>query len=344
VSVAVERPDQVMSVPIDRIDPCPIQPRVNVSVEHVEKLSASMRAGRHQPLLEVEPAPGKPGRYQIVCGEQRWRAAHTAGLSQVLARLHPPLGYLERLERQYEENHLRADLDPVEEAHCVLLDKTLRDIAVAERRLREALVPFEPLDDKRIADREGFGRHLDGLKQLLIKKKVHVMRSQRGMIVGPLSPWVATEKALGISEAARKAKLTILRLDASLLEQVRKLPAEHAIQIARLDDHQHQAGLVRRAAALTHRQVQAVVEHLRNHPEAGIEDAAVGGTEGSVSGELETDPLAFDVQVARLTDLCRQLVRMLANLHRLVSAEEKSHIRRVLADLSRALSDFEEAA
>jgi hypothetical protein len=28
-----------------------------------------MKAGRHQPLLEVEPAPGLPGRYQIICGD-----------------------------------------------------------------------------------------------------------------------------------------------------------------------------------------------------------------------------------------------------------------------------------
>jgi ParB-like chromosome segregation protein Spo0J len=46
---------------VDLIQPCPIQPRVNVSVALVEKLSESIRSGRHQPLLEVEPAPGQPG-------------------------------------------------------------------------------------------------------------------------------------------------------------------------------------------------------------------------------------------------------------------------------------------
>ncbi len=53
----------------------------NVSVELVAKLSGSMQAGRHNPVLEVEPAPGQRGRYQIVCGEQRWRAAQAAGLA-----------------------------------------------------------------------------------------------------------------------------------------------------------------------------------------------------------------------------------------------------------------------
>ena len=79
----------------------------------------------------MEPASGHRGSYQIVCGEQRWRAAKAAGLLEILVRIHPHLGYLERLEKQYEENRLRADLDLVEEAHCILLDKTIRDIAVA---------------------------------------------------------------------------------------------------------------------------------------------------------------------------------------------------------------------
>ena len=64
-------------------------------------------------------APGQRGRYQIICGEQRWRAAKAAGLLEILVSIHPHLGYLERLEKQYEENRLRADLDVVEEAHCI---------------------------------------------------------------------------------------------------------------------------------------------------------------------------------------------------------------------------------
>src|SRR5438105_979749 len=111
-------------VAIDRIERCPIQPRVNVSVDLVDRLRASMESGRHQPLLEVEPIPGQRGRYQIVCGEQRWRAAQATGLREVVVRIHPRFGYLQRLEKQYEENRLRAALDVDEEARCIVLDKT----------------------------------------------------------------------------------------------------------------------------------------------------------------------------------------------------------------------------
>jgi len=225
-------------VPVDLIQPCPIQPRVNVSVEFVDKLSTSIKAGRHQPLLEVEPAPGHRGKYQIVFGEQRWRAAKAAGLLEILVRIHPHLGYLERLEKQYEENRLRADLDLVEEAHCILLDKTIRDIAVAEQLLRDSLVPFQPLDARRILHREEFAEHLDGLRKLLVRHTTHTVKGADGKpIAGLLSHWRESERALGISESQRKAKVGVLRLDPEELERVRSLSQEHAVQISRLADN-----------------------------------------------------------------------------------------------------------
>jgi len=343
VSVAFDRPpDGIALLPIDDIEPCPIQPRVHISMELVEKLSASMQAGRHQPLLEVEPAPAKPDRYQIICGEQRWRAARAAGMTRVLVRLHPPLSYLERLEKQYEENQLRADLDPVEGAHCIVLDKTLRDVAVAEQLLRDALVPFQPLDDKRIGARDGFAGHLDGLKQLLVKKKVHVLKSGGRFVLRPLAPWRDTEQALGISETARKDKVGILRLDPRLHEEVRALPAEHAIQIARLGDPVRQAELVRRAHALTHRQVQSAVERLLTDREMTV-DAALSGPPGPIDPD-HRGPLAFDRQIATIIDLCRQLARTLSNLRRRLSAAERDQVLSVLGDLRQALAAFQEAS
>ena len=253
-------PPGLAIVPIDLIQPCPIQPRVNVSVDLVAKLSDSIRSGRHQPLLEVEPAPGMRGRYQIVFGEQRWRAAKAAGLLEILVRVHPHLGYLERLEKQYEENHLRADLDVVEEAHCIVVDKTIRDIAIAEQLLRESLVPFKPLDEKRVVHRQEFLQHLDGLREMLVNHKTHIVNGTDGKPVAkPLSRWRETEKALGISESQRKVKVGLLRLDPEELDRVRPLPQEHAIQISRLADKEQRTELIERAAELTHREVRRAV-------------------------------------------------------------------------------------
>lgn len=330
-------------VPLDQIQPCPIQPRVNVSVELVDRLRASMEAGRHQPLLEVEPAPARPGRYQIVCGEQRWRAATAAGLTDVLVRLHPRLGYLERLEKQYEENRLRADLDIAEEAHLIVLDKSIRDISVAEQLLRDSLVPFEPLNDRRITRREDFAEHLDGLKTLLVRRKVHSVRTSDGrQIAGPLSPWRETERALGISESQRKNKVAVLRLDPDLLDEARTLPAEHAIQIARLDDRERQAEMLRqsRDLGLTCSQVQDSVDRLRDDQMLSVEEAVASASTSPEKPAI----LAFDQQLGNLGDICRQLVRMLANLRGAVEAEERRRLSAALTDLRDHIDEFLGAA
>ena len=317
-------------VAVDDIEPCPIQPRVNVSVDLLAKLAAAMKAGRHEPVLDVEPVSGRPGRYEILCGEQRWRAARQAGLDQVLVRVHRRLGYLERLEKQYEENHLRANLDAVEEAHCYLLDKTIRDIQVAEGLLRDALVPFERLDERRLTRREEFDSHLDALKRLLVKRKVHFVKTESGPVAGQLSPWCETEKALGISESQRKAKLGILRLDRDLQEQVRSLPAEHAVQIARLADRDKQAALVERAAGLTHKQVRAAVDCLLRDSTKDIAEVA--------------DTFAFEGRLAAVADLCRQLTRALRNLRSTLVYEERSAVLELLRILRGELDSFEETA
>ena len=327
-------PPGLAIVPIDLIQPCPIQPRVNVSVDLVAKLSDSIRSGRHQPLLEVEPAPGMRGRYQIVFGEQRWRAAKAAGLLEILVRVHPHLGYLERLEKQYEENHLRADLDVVEEAHCIVVDKTIRDMAIAEQLLRESLVPFKPLDEKRIVHRQEFVQHLDGLREMLVKHKTHIVNGADGKPVAkPLSRWRETEKALGISESQRKVKVGLLRLDPEEQDRVRPLPQEHAVQISRLADKEQRTELIERAAELTHREVRRAVDRLLADRELDVD--------GALAGEPnEPEPLTFESRLDAIADLCRQLVRALRNLDPVVSADERRAVSHLLACVDAEMTDF----
>ncbi len=333
---AAEPESRLRLVPLDRLRPCAIQPRVNVSVPLIQELASSMQAGRHRPLLEVEPLEGQPERYQIVCGEQRWRAARQAGLQEVLVRVLPRLSYLERLRKQLEENRLRSALDPVEEAHAILQTKILLDIGRAEALLAEAGVDFVALESKRIDEREEFQRHLEGLKRLLLESGVHVLRSTQGLVCAPLTPWRETERALGISEAARKQKVGILRLPSELQEGVRELPAEHAIQISRLESGERQAALVERAPALSHRQVQTAVDRLRRNPELSVE--AVLEEEGTRD---ESSPLGFQNQLPVLADLCRQLVRRLGYLRSRLSAEEREQVAGLLADLRQVLDGFE---
>ena len=62
-------------VPLDRIDPNPSQPRHDFPEESLSELADSIRAsGIVQPVL-LRRSPLAEGRYQLVAGERRWRAA-----------------------------------------------------------------------------------------------------------------------------------------------------------------------------------------------------------------------------------------------------------------------------
>jgi len=331
-------PASLALVPVENIHPGPLQPRTTVSVELVRELAASMRSGRHEPLLEVEPSPIERGHYQVVCGEQRWRAAKEAGLERVLVRVLDGLDYIARLRKQHEENSLRADLTPADDAHLVLTMKRLKDIQVAERLLTRAGVAFERLSNKQVKDQRELADHLDVLKALLLENKINVVSSGSGLAVAPLSPWRETEAALGISEAARKRKLAVLRLPPDILAEANALPANHAPLIAQVDDHQRRAQLVEYAPYLTNRQLQVAVRRLRADSSLSV-DAALKRT--PAHGD---DPLGFEMQLRQLADLCRQIARLLGNLWPRISEVERDEARRVLKTLANAIRKFQEAA
>jgi ParB family transcriptional regulator, chromosome partitioning protein len=107
------RPDTFL--PVEKLHPNPNQPRRDFPVEAQEELAASIRAkGVIQPLIVREDAQ-RPGTYEIVAGERRWRAAQMAQLHQVPVLVRD-LSDTEVLELAIIENIQRADLNAVEEA------------------------------------------------------------------------------------------------------------------------------------------------------------------------------------------------------------------------------------
>jgi ParB family chromosome partitioning protein len=98
---------------VDALQPGRFQPRTRMDQESLADLAASIKAqGVMQPILA---RPLGAGRYEIVAGERRWRAARMAGLTSVpaLVREVPDrnalaIGLIENLQRE--------DLNPLEEA------------------------------------------------------------------------------------------------------------------------------------------------------------------------------------------------------------------------------------
>ena len=109
-------PNVVQEIPLGDIDPNTDQPRRSFPEEAMAQLAASVKEqGVLQPLLVVEQ-PG--GRYRIVAGERRWRAARQAGLSTVPCIVRD-MDMIRQMEVSLIENLQREDLNPMEEAAAI---------------------------------------------------------------------------------------------------------------------------------------------------------------------------------------------------------------------------------
>ena len=126
------RPD--LLVPVERLIPNPNQPRRDFQPEALQELAASLRAkGVIQPLI-VRALPD--GRYEIVAGERRWRAAQLAQLHElpVLVR---DFTDAEVIEVAIIENIQRADLNAIEEA--LAFRQLMERFGHTQEKLAEAL-------------------------------------------------------------------------------------------------------------------------------------------------------------------------------------------------------------
>jgi ParB family chromosome partitioning protein len=125
---------------IDQLQRGRYQPRTKMDDASLQELAASIRKqGLMQPIL-VRSVDG--GRYEIIAGERRWRAAKIAGLEEVpvLVRDVPDSA---ALAMALVENIQREDLNPLEEANGVqrLIDEfklTHQEAADAIGRSRTA--------------------------------------------------------------------------------------------------------------------------------------------------------------------------------------------------------------
>jgi ParB family chromosome partitioning protein len=109
-----EAPAHPSHLPIDIVQPNPVQPRIVFQIDRLEELAASIRAnGIIQPLI----VRFHGGQYQMVAGERRWRAAKMAGLTEVPVVVQE-VAEPQMLELALIENIQREDLNPIETAHA----------------------------------------------------------------------------------------------------------------------------------------------------------------------------------------------------------------------------------
>ncbi len=129
------------SIAIDLITPNPDQPRQSFPPAEMQELTESIRRnGILQPLL-LRPHPDQPGKYQIIAGERRWRAAQAAQLHEAPAVIRD-LSDRDVLEIAIIENVQRADLNPIDEAagYAQLIEK----FSYTQVQLAEAMGKSRP--------------------------------------------------------------------------------------------------------------------------------------------------------------------------------------------------------
>ncbi len=164
-SQAVEPWERVERVALLDIVPSPLQPRKAFHSEQLQELVESIREhGIIQPLIvrKVE------GRFELIAGERRWRAANQLGLKEapVIVR---QASDRDVLELALIENLQREDLNPIEEAH-------------AYRRLAEEF----SLRQEDIAQRVGKSRSVvaNSLRLLDLHSQVQAYLAQGRLSVG----------------------------------------------------------------------------------------------------------------------------------------------------------------
>ena len=105
---------EALELELDLIDPSTEQPRMRFAEDALERLAVSIREhGVVQPILVRR----KAGRYELIAGERRWRAAQRAGLSTIPVVV-KEVADSDLLEIALTENVQREDLNPIEEAQA----------------------------------------------------------------------------------------------------------------------------------------------------------------------------------------------------------------------------------
>ncbi|ABM63201.1 ParB/RepB/Spo0J family partition protein [Halorhodospira halophila] len=125
---------ELRDLPVDLLERGPHQPRRHFDDQALQELADSIRAqGVVQPLVV---RPTDTGRFEIIAGERRWRAAQRAGIDTVPALVRDipdeaaiAVGLIENLQRE--------DLNPLEAAGA--LQRLIHEFGLSHQKTADAV-------------------------------------------------------------------------------------------------------------------------------------------------------------------------------------------------------------
>lgn len=124
---------EVREIEIGKIIPNRYQPRQHFDPEALASLAASLKS--HGLIQPITVRKEENGRYELIAGERRWRAAQLAGFAAIPAIV-KPVQDQELMEWALLENVQREDLNPIEKAQAyqrLLTEFSLTQEAIAGR-------------------------------------------------------------------------------------------------------------------------------------------------------------------------------------------------------------------
>lgn len=198
---------------IASIEPLPGQPRRYFDEDALAELAASIAArGVIQPII-VRPIAG--GRYQLVAGERRWRAAQKAQLHEIPALVRD-LDEREVMALALIENIQREDLNPIEEA-----------------RAYQRLSDEEGMTQGEIAKMVDKSRsHVANLQRLLgLPEEILSMVEQSALSMGHARALIGYDNAVSLAKQAVSQKLSVR--DVERMVKAGTAPAESERRRAR---------------------------------------------------------------------------------------------------------------
>ena len=189
----------VRTLTLGELAPNRYQPRSDFDDGGLEELAESIRSqGVVQPIVVT---PGSDGKFTIVAGERRWRAARRAGLLEVPVVIRELENDRQLLEMALVENLQRSDLNPVEEGE-------------AYRSLKDSF----GLSQEEIARQVGKARSTisNAVRLLSLPNEIQDMLRDGRLAAGQARPLLAledTERQLELARRAVKRGLTARQLE-----------------------------------------------------------------------------------------------------------------------------------
>lgn len=220
----VKKPENIpadqrgQSLPVEFLAPSPYQPRRIFNQDDITELTASVRErGVLQPIL-VRPSPNKPGYFEIVAGERRWRAAQAAQLHEVPVIIRD-LSNEGVLEIALVENIQRADLNPLEEASGYLrlieeFDHTQESLARVVGKSRSHVA--------------------NTLRLLTLPDSVQQLVDQGKLSAGHARALIGAEDPAGLAAKIAKSGLNVRQTEALVKRE--KSPRQSAVSAAPRND------------------------------------------------------------------------------------------------------------